>query len=79
MTLRQAPPATPRPADSAAGSPADIYRQRRARFAVERDRLERRLRVVSYGRLVTFCLMLACVVWALVVGVPAIFLGAAAW
>src|SRR4051812_11979576 len=79
MTLRQAPPATPRAADSAAGSPADTYRQRRARFAGERDRLERRLRVVGYGRLLTFCLALACIVWALVVGVPTIFLGAVAW
>jgi hypothetical protein len=79
MTLRQAPPATSAATSAADGSPADTYRQRCARFAVERDRLERRLRIVSYGRLATFCLAVACAVWALVVGVPTIFLGAAAW
>src|SRR5258707_15843450 len=79
MTLRQAPPATSPAANSADGSPANTYRQRCARFAVERDRLERRLRLVGYGRLATFFLAAACVVWALVVGVPTIFLGAAAW
>jgi len=61
------------------GPPAEEYRVRCARFAAARDRLERRLRWVGYGRLLTFCLAAAFVVWALVSGVPALLLGGAVW
>src|SRR5690349_7522476 len=58
--------------------PADEYRARCARFQAERDRLERPLRWVGYGRLATFALLAVLVVWALVSGLPGLLLVAAA-
>src|SRR5581483_6506583 len=72
--------AAAQPGPAAAGdAPAERYRQRCAQFAAERDRLERRLRWVGYGRLLTFCLAVACAAWAFVSGIPPILLLAAAW
>jgi hypothetical protein len=67
-----------RPHDPTAASPAgEVYRERRARFGAERDRLERRLRVISYVRLGAFGAALAVATWALLIGVPQLMGGAA--
>ncbi len=75
MTEAVAPPAVleqhdPAPSPAPAAAIAAGYQGRCARLAAERDRLDGRLRAISYARLAAFCAALAVAVWALVAGVP---------
>src|ERR687883_122236 len=81
MTTQSIPvaPSSPREPSPSTDQVAQRYRERYARFDAERRRLESWLRWVGYGRLATFCLALAVVVWAVVSGVPQLLLGALAW
>ncbi|HLH22456.1 MAG TPA: DNA mismatch repair protein MutS [Chloroflexota bacterium] len=82
--MSQAPPRTaaPLPAERSPVEPtspaAATYRERCARFAAERDRLDRRLRRVGYARLAVFASAVAVLVWGLVTGALALVAAAAA-
>jgi hypothetical protein len=76
--MSQAPPRaaaplpTARPPAEPSSPAAAVYRERCARFAAERDRLDRQLQRVGYARLGVFSLAAAVLVWGLVAGALAL-------
>jgi hypothetical protein len=76
--MSQAPPrpvaplAGARPPGEPTSPAAAVYRERCARFAAERDRLDHHLQRVGYARLGVFFAAVAVLVWGLVAGAPAL-------